>query len=79
MSASPKPLTIDEFPAWELAIEYADTASIQVYVMLVTDRPELTVRRRSNGWDEETVAGIDAVLSLPEIGVSIPLAAIYRR
>jgi Uma2 family endonuclease len=61
------------------AIEYANTASIQVYVALDADRPEITIRRRSNGWDEETVAGLDAFLPLPEIGVSIPTAEIYRR
>jgi hypothetical protein len=56
-----------------------NTASIQVYVALDADRPEITIRRRSNGWDEETVAGLDAFLPLPEIGVSIPTAEIYRR
>jgi Uma2 family endonuclease len=61
------------------AIEYANTPSIQVYVMLEPDRPEVTVRRRSNAWNEENLSGVDAVLPLPEIDVSIPLTAIYAR
>ena len=61
------------------AMEYAAVATIQAYVMLETDRPEITVRRRSSGWEAETIAGTDAELDLPEAGVTIPLAAIYLR
>jgi hypothetical protein len=49
------------------------------YVMLETDRPEITVRRRSTGWEAATIAGLDAELPLPEIEITIPLAAIYAR
>jgi Uma2 family endonuclease len=59
------------------AAEYASVPSILVYVMLETERPEITVRRRSTLWEEETVAGLEADLNLPEIGITIPLAAIY--
>lgn len=61
------------------AADYAGVPAILVYVMLETDRPEVTVRRRSTGWEAETIAGIDAALALPEVGVTIPLAAIYLR
>jgi Uma2 family endonuclease len=61
------------------ALEYASVPGIMAYVMLETERPEISVRRRSNGWEEETIEGVDANLSLPEIGVTIPLAAIYPR
>nr|WP_294502718.1 Uma2 family endonuclease [uncultured Rhodopila sp.] len=61
------------------AAEYAAVPAIQAYVMLETDRPGITVRRRSTGWEAETVSGLDADLPLPEIGVTIPLAAIYVR
>ena len=59
------------------AIEYAAVSGILAYVLLEQDRPELTVRRRSTEWNAEIVGGLDAMLELPEIGVSVPLAAIY--
>jgi len=60
-------------------VEYAGVPSILVYVMLETDRPEITVRRRYTGREAETIAGLEADLPLPEIDVTIPLAAIYGR
>jgi len=59
------------------AAEYAAVPGILAYVMLETDRSEITVRRRHTGWAEETLTGLDAVLTLPEIDVDIPLGAIY--
>jgi Uma2 family endonuclease len=61
------------------AVEYASVPSILVYVMLESERPEITVRRRATGWEAETIAGIDAELAMPEIGVTIPLADVYAR
>jgi Uma2 family endonuclease len=59
------------------ALEYAAVPAILVYVLLEQDRPAVTVRRRSAAWEPEVVAGLDAMLELPEITVSIPMAAIY--
>ncbi len=59
------------------ALEYAAVPAIMVYVLLEQDRPEVTIRRRSAAWEPEIVAGLDATLELPEIAVSIPMAAIY--
>jgi Uma2 family endonuclease len=61
------------------ALEYASVAGIMVYVILETERPEIIVHRRAGGWEAETVAGLDAELALPEIGVTIPLSAVYAR
>jgi Uma2 family endonuclease len=61
------------------AAEYAAVPGILAYVMLESDRAETTVRRRASGWEAETVEGLDAELTLPEIGVTIPLAELYRR
>ena len=61
------------------AVEYAGVPGILAYVMLETERPEVTVRRRSTGWEAETFEGLDAKLPLPEVGVTIPLAEIYAR
>ena len=46
-------------------------------MILEVERPEVSVRCRSNG--EEMVAGLEAELALPEIDVTIPLDAIYAR
>ena len=59
------------------AIEYAAVPTVMVYVLLEQNRPEITIRRRSTGWEAESLIGIDAMLDLPEIGVTIPLAFIY--
>ncbi len=61
------------------AAEYASVPGILAYVMLETERPEITVRRRSTGWEAETFEGLEAELPLPEIGVTIPMAAVYTR
>jgi Uma2 family endonuclease len=59
------------------ALEYAAVATILVYVLLAQDRPELTVMRRSRGWEPETLHGLDVTLELPEINVSVPLNVVY--
>jgi Uma2 family endonuclease len=61
------------------AAEYASVSSIQVYVILETERPEITVLRWSGGWGTETIAGLDAEVALPEINVTIPLSEVYAR
>lgn len=61
------------------AIEYAAVPRVMVYILLEQDRPEVTIRRRSGLWEAETVIGIDGSIELPEIAVSIPMAAIYGR
>ena len=60
-------------------MEYASMPRIVVYAILETERPEITVHRRATNWAFETFAGLDAELPIPEIGVSIPLCAIYAR
>jgi Uma2 family endonuclease len=59
------------------AREYQATSSVQRYVMLEQDSVGVTVYSRSGeSWTHEIlVAG--STLSLPEIGVSLPLAEIY--
>ncbi|HSU04035.1 MAG TPA: Uma2 family endonuclease [Acetobacteraceae bacterium] len=59
------------------AMEYAAVPSVAAYVLLEQDRSEITIRRRSTAWEAEVIAGADAILELPEIGVSVPLSAIY--
>ena len=59
--------------------DYASVPSIMVYVVLDAELAEATVMRRSRGWEEENSAGLQAIVPLPEIGIELPLAAIYQR
>jgi hypothetical protein len=59
------------------ASEYASVPTIAVYVLLEQDCPEVTIRRRSEAWEAETVMDLESTLELPEIGISIPMTAIY--
>jgi len=60
------------------ASEYASVSSIRIYVILETERPEITVLRRATGWEAEVAVGLDAELALPEIGIVVPVSDIYR-
>jgi Uma2 family endonuclease len=58
--------------------EYRATPSIRRYAVLHQDAAAAIVfSHRAGEWVTELVAGDDAVLRLPEIGIEIPLAEIY--
>jgi len=58
--------------------EYRDTPSIQRYVMLAQDRQFATVFARvGDDWVGHIVSG-DAILTMPEIGIEVPLAELYE-
>ncbi len=60
------------------AREYQATPSIRRYVMLEQDSVGATVYARSGEtWTHEILVA-DSILSLPEIGVSLPLAELYE-
>lgn len=60
--------------------EYFVTPSIQRYVMLSPTAIEaIVLSRAGDDWAEERLTGRAAILHLPEVGVSVPLAEIYRR
>ncbi len=48
-------------------------------VLLAQELPEATVMRRSTGWRPEVARGIDAAIALPEVGLVLPLSALYPR
>ena len=61
------------------AREYQATPSIQRYVMLEQDGVGATVYARGrDGWTVSILDGGDAMLSLPEIGVDLPLGELYE-
>ena len=58
--------------------EYRATASIRRYVVLQQiHQVAIVFARRADGWLSEIVSGDDAILDLPEIGISIPLHELY--
>jgi Uma2 family endonuclease len=58
--------------------EYRATPSIQRYVILQqTHAAAIVFVRREQDWLSEIVAGDNAVLRLPEIGIDVPLTDIY--
>ena len=60
------------------AREYQATPSVQRYVMLDQDGVSATVYARSGEtWTHEILIA-DSILSLPEIGVEMPLAELYE-
>ena len=58
--------------------EYRATPSIQRYVMLSQESVSANVyERRGNQWIGTLVTAPDAVLAMPELGIELPLAALY--
>lgn len=64
--------------------DYSATRSIYQYVLISQDEPRVMVYLRGESGrldieDAFLLEGLDAVLDLPSLGVSIPLSAIYAR
>jgi len=59
--------------------DYLTIPTLQTYILAEPDTPFLTLHRRDGAeFRQETMSGPDAVLELPEVGLSIPLAGIYE-
>lgn len=62
--------------------EYTSLASLRVYLVASQDEPRIWVwRRGADGTfplDPDAIEGRDAMLALPEFGIDVPLAEIYR-
>ena len=60
--------------------EYRATPSVRRYVVLQQTKAAAAVFSRKGGdWLTDLLAGDEAVLLMPEIGVKIPLSELYRR
>lgn len=46
-------------------------------ILQQTHKAAIVFARRAEGWLSEIVSGDDAVLELPEIGISVPLHEVY--
>lgn len=59
--------------------DYLTVPTLETYILAEADEPFLTLHRREGaGFRRETLSGPDAILDLPEAGISISLAELYR-
>jgi Uma2 family endonuclease len=60
---------------------YLTIPSLKLLLFVDSDSPRVTLHRRKpeGGFAIETHAGLEAVIPLPEIDASLPLAALYER
>lgn len=73
---SPTTRRIDEVQKFR---DYITIPTLGTYILAETDSPFLTLYRRDGtGFRRETVSGPDAILELPDAGVTIPLSELYR-
>ena len=73
---SPNTRRIDEVQKYR---DYITIPSLGTYILAETEAPHLTLYRRDGtGFRREVVSGADAVLELPEAGITIHLDELYR-
>lgn len=61
--------------------EYKTVASLRHIIFVDQDAPEVIHWRRDPGgiWDSETLDGLDATVSIPDLDLTLSLAALYAR
>jgi Uma2 family endonuclease len=57
---------------------YARVASVMWYVVIAQDAVEVLVYARASNFAEQRLESLAATLDLPPLGISLPLAEIYR-
>ena len=62
----------------EKLLAYLQNETLEEYVIVAQDRPEVSVHRRSAAWKREDLHGLDAVLELRSIELSLTLRDIYE-
>lgn len=59
--------------------DYLAIPSLKVYIIAEADLAKITIYRRDGeGFGCKILSGIDATLDLPEVGIAIPMADLYR-
>jgi Uma2 family endonuclease len=71
------PTTADRDLRWKRKA-YASLPSVTDYVVIAQDSVEVVVFERKTDFAERRLGAADAALDLPSIGVTLPLAGIYR-
>lgn len=62
----------------EKLFAYRTIASLQEYVLVEPERPEITIFRRSADWAGVKYAGEEAGIALTSVGLELPLARVYE-
>ncbi|MSU49909.1 MAG: Uma2 family endonuclease [Opitutus sp.] len=63
----------------EKLINYPQISTLEEYVLVAQDKPEVTLLRRSEGWKPVVVSSLGGAVEFRSIQLSMPLAAIYER
>ena len=61
----------------EKATNYRRVPSVDEILLLEQSQPKITIFRRAEKWRPQIYCGTEAVLELPSISLSVPLAQIY--
>lgn len=73
---SPSTRRIDEVQKYR---DYITIPSLGTYILAETESRLLTLHRRDGtGFKKEILSGQDAVLELPEVGITFPLSELYQ-
>lgn len=59
-------------------VNYRQLASVEEYVVVEQQRPELTIYRRGVRWRKDLICGMDAVAEFRSIELSMPLTRIFE-
>lgn len=62
----------------EKLLAYLQNDTLEEYVIVAQERPEAAVHRRVRDWAREELHGLDAVLELRSIGLTLTLREIYE-
>ena len=62
----------------EKLLAYLQNETLEEYVIVAQDRPEVSVHRRSGDWRREDLHGLDAVLELRSIDLTLTLREVYE-
>lgn len=62
----------------EKLFAYRTIESLQEYVLVEPERPDITIFRRAADWAGVKCAGEEAVVSLTSVGLELPLARVYE-
>ena len=68
-----------DFDTYRKADEYKLVPGLARILLVDPNRPEVFMWNRDGAgeWESATVAGMEAVIDMPEIGIALPLAEIY--
>lgn len=57
---------------------YITIPTLEEYVLLAQETPTATVHRRRTDWQPEAIIGLDSVLHLESVDLSLPLQVLYE-